>query len=181
MPGNAFIKFTRQDGGLCEGESLQESHPAKSGWLEIGDWSWDIEAETNFTKGTGAAVGKATPGTLSFSHSYDKSSPLIMQNIVRGTHFKTMQIDMLKQTGDMAGKPQVYFQLIASAVFVTKVSSKSGEDGAISQDVDVVFKEINLGYKRQTNKGTLDTSKPFGWNIAEMNFNVSSDVKLLIS
>ena len=181
MPGNAFIKFTRTDGGTCDGESLQESHPAKSGWLEITDWSWDIEAETNFTKGTGAAVGKATPGTLSFTHAYDKSSPLILQNIVRGTHFKTLQIDMLKQTGDSSGKPQVYFQLIASSVFITKVSSKGGEDGAITQDVDCVFKEVNLGYKRQNNNGTLATSVPFGWNIAEMNFNVSSAVKLQIS
>jgi type VI secretion system secreted protein Hcp len=181
MPGNAFIRFTRNDGGMCEGESLQETHPAKQGWLEITDWSWDIEADTNFTKGTGAAVGRATPGTLSFTHAYDKSSPLILQNIVRGTHFKTMQIDMLKQTGDPNGKPQVYFQLVAASVFITKVSSKGGEDGGVTQDVECVFKEVNLGYKRQTNKGTLDPNKGFGWNIAEMNFNVSGAVKLQIS
>jgi type VI protein secretion system component Hcp len=92
-----------------------------------------------------------------------------------------MQINMLKQTGDMAGKPQVYFELLAAAVFITKVSSKGGEDGGITQDVECVFKEIQLGYKRQTNKGTLDPNKPFGWNVAEMNFNVSGDVKLSIS
>jgi len=181
MPGNAFIRFTTNEGKTVDGESLQATHQAKQGWLEITDWSWDIEAETNFTKGTGAAVGKATPGTLSFTHSYDKSSPLILQYIVRGTHFKKMQINMLKQTGEASGKPQVYFELMAGSVFITKVSSKSGEDGAVTQDVDCVFKEIQLGYKRQTNKGTLDPNKPFGWNIAEMNFAVSGDVKLSIS
>jgi type VI secretion system secreted protein Hcp len=166
---------------VIAGESLQETHPASKGWLEISDWSWDIEAETNFTKGTGASVGRATPGTLSITHTYDKSSPLIMQNIVRGTHFKKVIINMCKQTGDMNGKPQVYFELIAGAVFVTKVSSKGGEDGGITQDVEFVFKEISLGYKRQTNKGTLEANKPFGWNIAEMNFKTTADVKLTIS
>jgi len=181
MPGNAFIKFMNGGVPACAGESLQSTHPAEQGWLEITDWSWDIESDTNFTKGTGAAVGRATPGTFSFTHAYDKSSPLLLKNIVRGTHFPSMQLDMLKQTGDSRGKPQVYFQLLASGVFVTKVSSKGSEDGSITQDVELVFKEVNLGYFRQSNLGTLDSSKgpsPFGWNIAEMNFNVSKAVKL---
>jgi type VI secretion system secreted protein Hcp len=180
MPGNAFIKFTNQDGATVAGESLQETHKASDGWLEISDWSWDIEADTNFTKGTGASVGVAKPGTLSFTHSYDKSSPVIMQNIVCGTHFKTMHINMLKQVGRKDAQPVVYLVVSASSVFVTKVSSKGSEDGTITQDVDVVFKEVNVGYKRQTNQGPLDSDvKEFGWNIAEMTFQVGKDIEKL--
>jgi type VI secretion system secreted protein Hcp len=47
----------------------------KDGWIEIGDWTLDVEAEASHLKGTGAAVGKPTSGVLSFSHFYDKSSP----------------------------------------------------------------------------------------------------------
>nr|WP_316643683.1 type VI secretion system tube protein Hcp [uncultured Roseateles sp.] len=165
MPGNAFIKFTA-DSGTIPGESLQKGHTGKDGWIEIGDWSWDIEAETSFLKGTGAAVGKPTPGTMSFSHYYDKSSPVIMKMIVQGTHFKTAQIDMCKQTG--SGTPEIYFQMVAAEVFITKVSSKGGEDGAVNQDVEMVFKSVKFGYKRQTNDGKLGATVEFAWNIAEM-------------
>ena len=67
MPGNSFIKFS----DIAKGESFQEGHHGDQGWIEIGDWSWDIEAETSFLKGGGSSVGKPTPGNLSISHFFD--------------------------------------------------------------------------------------------------------------
>lgn len=177
MPGNAFIQFTGTNGDPIVGESLQTGHEGKNGWIEVGEWSWDVEAETNFLKGTGSAVGKPTSGVLSFSHYYDKSSPTLMQYIVRGTHFKSITLDMLKQTGK--DQPELFFQLMAKDVFITKVSSKGGEDGAVTQDVECVFKQVALAYKQQNNDGTLATAKPFNWNIAEMT-NATPDLKLTI-
>jgi len=169
MPGNSFIKFD----GVTEGESFQSNRDGKKGWIEIGDWSWDIEAETSFTKGGGAAVGKPTPGTLSFSHFFDLSSPVIMDKIVSGRHFAEVVIDMLKQTGDKGGLPAQYFQIKMKEVFITKVSSKGGEDGSVNQDVEMVFKEVAVGYKPQKNDGTLEAPTDFNWNIARMNLATS--------
>jgi len=166
MPGNAFIQFLKEDGGSAPGESQQIGHLGAGGWIEIGDWSWDVEAEASHLKGTGAAVGKPTSGVLSFSHFYDKSSPVLMQFIVKGTHFKYARLDMLKQTGKE--QPEVFLQFGFRHVFITKVSSKGGEDGAVSQDVEFVFKEVALAYKRQDNKGVLKAPVFFKWNIAEM-------------
>lgn len=170
MPGNAFIKFKKAGSGLdatIAGESLQVTHPAIKGWCEISDWSLDIEAETNFLKGTGASVGVATPSVVSFTHSFDKSSPAIMRNIIMGTSFDTVVIHMLKATGQTNGQPEVYFGAKFTNAFVTKVSSKGGEDGAVTQDIEFVFKSVALGYKRQDNNGKLiDAILPFGWNIA---------------
>lgn len=179
MPGNAFIRFQTQDDKYAPGESLQEGHAGKDGWVEIGDWSWDVEADTSFTKGTGASVGKPTPGTLSISHYYDKSSPVLMQYILMGTHFKAVRIDMLKQTGDAKGKPEIYFQLNAMDVFITKVSSKGGEDGLVAQDIEMVFKAVSMGYKKQFNNGKLDSNIiDFGWHIGMMNDNVPAPIKV---
>lgn len=164
MPGNAFIKFA----GVTPGESTHDTHPGSAGWIEIGDWSWDIEAETSFLKGSGAAVGKPTPGTLSISHYYDRASPVIMQKIVMGTHFADVWIVMLKQTGDDSGKGQVYFGIHMKNAFVTKVSNKGGEDGSVNQDVEMVCKEIEVGYKPQKQNGELDTQIDFSWDIAGM-------------
>jgi len=166
MPGNAFIMF--KGDAPVKGESQQIDHEGDKGWIEIGDWSWDVEAEASHLKGTGASVGKPNPGAISFSHFYDKSSPALMQYIVKGTHFKTATIHMLKQTGQE--QPQLFFELVASSVFITKVSSKGGEDGAVNQDVECVFKQVAIGYKQQGNDGKFvkDGFRKFTWNIATM-------------
>ena len=167
MPGNAFIRFKE----IPKGESTHESHPGDpAGWIEISDWSWDIESDTSFLKGSGASVGKPQPGSLSFSHYYDLSSPHIMSKIVQGTNFTEAHIVMLKQTGDPSGKGEVYFGMTMRECFITKVSSKGGEDGAVSQDVEMVFKTVSIGYKRQKSEdGKLDqVPSDFVWDIGKM-------------
>lgn len=165
MPGNSFINFGKSD--VPQGESLQKGHHGDDGWIEIGDWSWDIESEHSVAKGTGAAVGKAAPGTLSISHYFDTSSPTILAKIVAGRHFGVITIEMLKQTGADKG-PQTYFQVKVTEAFVTKVSTKAGEDGSINQDVEFVFKEIHIGYKPQKNNGELETALGFDWSVKDM-------------
>jgi type VI secretion system secreted protein Hcp len=165
MPGNAFIKFKE----VTKGESQQDSHQGSKGWIEIGDWSWDIESETSFLKGAGASVGKPQPGSMSISHYYDLASPVIMSKIVQGTHFEEVHIVMLKQTGSESGKGEVYYGMTMRNVFITKVSTKGGEDGSVNQDVEFVFKDVAIGYKPQDGaKGGLGTQVNFIWDISKM-------------
>jgi type VI secretion system secreted protein Hcp len=165
MPGNAFIRFE----GIDKGESTHSSHNGENGWIEISDWSWDIEADTSFLKGAGASVGKPQPGSLSFSHYYDKSSPEIMRKIVQGKHFTKVTILMLKQTGAVDGQGEPYFGIRMEEAFITKVSSKGAEDGSVTQDVEMVFKVIAVAYSPQKLKGGgLDTPRHFEWDISKM-------------
>jgi type VI secretion system Hcp family effector len=165
MPGNSFIKFE----GVPTGESTHTTNNGAKGWIEISDWSWDIEADTSFLKGAGASVGKPQPGTLSFSHYYDKASPVIMQKIVQGKHFPKVYIVMLKQTGAEDGQGEPYFAITMDEAFITKVSSKGAEDGSVTQDVEMVFKVVAVSYKPQDLKGgTLAAPVNFGWDIGKM-------------
>jgi type VI secretion system secreted protein Hcp len=164
MPGNAFVNFID-----VKGESTHKSHPGGEGWIEISDWSWDIEADTSFLKGAGASIGKPQPGTMSFSHYYDKASPVIMLKIVQGKHFPKVAIVMLKQTGASDGQGEPYFGIRMREVFITKVSSKGAEDGSVTQDVEMVFKSITVGYSPQKEAGgELDTMVSFDWDIGKM-------------
>jgi type VI secretion system secreted protein Hcp len=170
MPGNSFILFGKAD--VPEGESPQAARKGSDGWIEISDWSWDIEADHSNLKGTGAAVGKPNPGTLSITHPYDTSSTAIMKKIVEGKHFPKVYIDMLKQTGE--DKPEQFFQICMTEVYITKVSTKGSEDGAVTQDVEMVFKEVAVGYKAQNNKGKLESAPlEFEWSIAKMTASTS--------
>ena len=166
MPGNIFINFGKSD--VPDGESLQKTHPGSDGWIEIQDWSFDIEAEHSATKGTGAAVGKATPGTLMITHYWDTSSTAILAKMVAGRHFPLITIEMAKATGSDMKKPQqTFFQVKATDCFVTKVATKGGEDGTLTQDVEFVFKEIYVGYKPQGNTGALEPTRNFHWSVKD--------------
>ena len=165
MPGNSFINFGKTD--VPKGESMQKGHHGDEGWIEISDWGWDIEAEHSVTKGTGAAVGKAAPGVLNITHYFDTSSTAILAKIVAGKHFPTITIEMLKSTGADSG-PQTYFQVKVTDAFVTKVSTKGAEDGALNQDVEFVFKEVFVGYKPQDNAGRLGAALAFDWSVKDM-------------
>ena len=62
MAVNAFITFFDK----ADGESTQKG---KKNWVEIQAWDWEIEAETSWTKGGGASVGKPNPGKMSWEHT----------------------------------------------------------------------------------------------------------------
>ena len=174
MPGNAFINFGPD---VPTGESMQKGHDGKDGWIEISDWNWDIEADHSAWKGTGASVGKATPGNLSITHYFDISSPTILGKMVSGRHFDLITIDMCKTTGNGL---QVYFQVQVTNAYVTKVSTKGGEDGGLNQDVEFVFKEIYLGYKPQTNQGGLDSAIPFEWSVKTQKLQLDGDTTVKV-
>jgi len=157
MAINAFISFFDK----ADGESLQKG---KEKWVEIQGWSWEVEAETSWTKGGGASVGKPSPGRLSFQHKYDTASPVILGYICTGKAFPKLELQMMKTTGK--GTPETYFTMTMEGAFITKVSNSGSEDGQITQQVELVFKTVKIDYKPQDNKsGKLGASKIFNWDI----------------
>lgn len=162
--GVSFIRFFK-NGAPIPGESFHKSYPSKDGWIEIGDFSWDVESEHKHT-GTGLAVGRAKPGNFTFTHNFDRSSPALLQNMIRGTHFDLIELDMCKVTGDET--PKCYFRLSGVYFFVTKVSSKGDDGGQITQDVEGTLKQIQIDYGRQQPNGQIkDAGVPFIYNFAE--------------
>lgn len=179
MPGNAFIHFGKD--AIKRGESTHKTHNGDVGWIEISDWSWDIEADTSYLKGAGASVGKPQPGTMSFSHYFDTASSAIMSKIVQGKHFAEVHVVMLKQTGDPDGMGEPYFGIRAEEAFITKVSTKGGEDGSVTQDIEMVFKKVAVGYRPQKLEGgDLDTQTNFIWDIGQMKTEGVTDMNLAV-
>jgi type VI secretion system secreted protein Hcp len=92
---------------------------------------------------------------------------VVLAKMVKGTHFKSCTLVMCKLTGK-ANKPEPYFWIVMTDVFTTKVANKGGEDGAVAQDVELVFKEIEINYCQQDNDGKLLTPIPFALNVGTM-------------
>jgi type VI secretion system secreted protein Hcp len=155
MALNALIKIAKADG-----ECTQAGYEA---WIEIQGWDWEVEAETSWTKGGGASVGKPNPGKLNFEHYWDKSSAVILGYICTGSAFSDVQLIMRKGTGTAA--PKVFFKADLKDAFITKVTQTATEEGNLVQKVEMVFKKIEIQYSQQTNKGVLVPSTHFEWDI----------------
>ena len=138
------------------------------GWIEIQGWDWEVEAETSWTKGGGASVGKPNPGKMNWEHYYDKSSPTILKFICSGAMFDKMTLKMFKSTGSQTqtGSGNNFFTMEMEGVFITKVANNATDDGNVLQKVEMVFKTVAIKYKPQDNtKGTLGAEVPYSWDI----------------
>jgi type VI secretion system secreted protein Hcp len=156
MAVNAFMNL-----GKAKGESIQGEF---KDWIEIQGWDWEIEAETSWTKGGGASVGKPNPGKMNWEHYFDKSSSVIMGYICSGKAFPEVVLKMCKTTGK--AKPEVYFTMTMKGAFITKVSNSGTEEGNVAQKVEMVFKTVKIEYKPQDNiNGSLLAPTTYEWDI----------------
>jgi len=157
MAVNAFISFFDK----ADGESIQKG---KEKWIEIQRWDWEIDAETSWTKGGGASVGKPNPGKMSWEHYFDTSSTVIMGYICTGKAFPKAELQMMKSAG--SGIPQPYFTMTMEGAFITKIQNAGTEEGNVMQRVEMVFKTVKIEYRPQDNKtGKLGAVKTYTWDI----------------
>ena len=123
MAVNAFVSFFDK----ADGESIQKG---KEKWIEIQGWDWEVEAESSWTKGGGASVGKPNPGKLNFEHYFDTvvdrdpGLHLHRQGVPEGA-----SCEMMKTTGK--GSPETYFTMTMEGAFITKVSNSGTEEGNV--------------------------------------------------
>jgi type VI secretion system Hcp family effector len=155
MAVNAFISFFDK----ADGESVQKG---KEKWIEIRGWDWEVEAESSWTKGGGASVGKPNPGAISFEHRFDTASTVILGFICSGKAFPKVELQMTKATG---ARVETYFTMTMEGAFITKVSNSGTEEGDVSQRVEMIFKTVKIEYKPRDASGALGAAKTYNWDI----------------
>ena len=168
-----FLKLEK-NGGPIEGESTDSTHAKQ---IDVSDFSWEVDAESSFLRGTGAAVGKPVPGKIAFTKTLDKASSEIMKSELTGTSFDKATIEFTKtvNTGS-SPKPFVYLKIELGSVFVTKyaIANAAGNDERPEEDVEVVFKTYKQTYTPMKADGTADKPVILEWNFSTMTGNVGS-------
>jgi len=156
MAVNAFLRLEG-----VSGESTQRGHER---WMELQGWDWEVEAESSWTKGGGASVGKPRPGALTWTHHFDLSSIALLGRIATGGSFATAELHVAKTTGKAV--PETYLAATMQSAYVTKVATSATEEGTITQLVSMVFKHIAIDYRVQDDKaGGLGAPATFAWDI----------------
>lgn len=154
MASDFHIKFDGVDG--------EATHKDHKGEIEVLSWSWGVSQNSGSLSGGGSGKGKANPGDFSFTHIYDKASPVLAKQCVSGKHFKDAKL-----TARKAGEGQKDFLVITmKEVFISSVSPGGSQGGDLMEQVSCSYKDIEFAYKAQDDKGGLGGEVKFGWNVA---------------
>ena len=151
MAVNAFLSFFDK----VDGESIQKG---KEKWIEIQGWDWEVEAETSWTKGGGASVGKPNPGKMTVEHYFDTASTVILGFICTGKAFPKAEIQMMKTTGK--GSPETYLTITMEGVFLTKVSQSGTEEGNVRAEARIRLQDRQDRIQAAKHQGRLARCRP---------------------
>ena len=100
-------------------------------------FAWEVTADSSWTKGGGASVGKPNPGKLRIQKPIDGSSISELVNIVAGQSFQTAVLTVTSGKGNSASTT-VYEM---TKLVVTGVS-QSAADGLTTEELGLVFKTV---------------------------------------
>lgn len=100
-------------------------------------FAWEVTAESSWTKGGGASVGKPNPGKLRVQKPIDSSSIDELRNIVAGSSFPTAVLTITSGKGSSAST-MVYEM---TELFVTGVA-QSAADGLTTEELSMVFRTV---------------------------------------
>jgi type VI secretion system secreted protein Hcp len=106
--------------------------------IPVSAYSWSVTAESSWTGGGGASVGKPNPGAIRFTRQIDASTFADLRKVITGTAFPSA-VFTVKFRAD-GGVATIVYEL--DGVFVTEVTQGAAVDGPVSEDLSVVFKKV---------------------------------------
>ena len=149
-----YIKF---DG--VDGESVSKDH---KGEIEVLSWSWGLSSSAQHASGGGRGAVRGTPEQFTFTHLYDKASPVLASLAAAGRHVKQAWLSARR-----AGEGQKDFlKVTMSDVVITGVHQLADSD-VINETVTASAGHITFEYRQTTAKGSLGSPVAFDWDIVK--------------
>jgi len=146
--------YLKLDG--VKGEAVQKDHKEE---IQIFNWSWGVH-NASCTVGSGSAVGKGTPGSVSLSKLYDSSSPTLAKYCANGKHFDKATLSMAK-----SGEGQQNFLTVTlKEVYISDVNTNASQGGDVHESVSISYGDIEFAYKPQKADGSMGGEIKFGWD-----------------
>src|SRR5262245_1554634 len=93
MAVDMFVKFDPE----IKGSATQKDH---QGWIEVLSFSWGEAVQSAGGVGGGGREGKVVMQDFAFTTRTTKASPMFMIHCATGEHFKSVQFDRLRGSGE---------------------------------------------------------------------------------
>jgi type VI secretion system secreted protein Hcp len=114
------------------------------GWIRVAALTWEVEAESSWTKGGGASVGKPNPGKISLKLASGPWSTAFLRAITTGT--------TLDKPGGLifldhrAADGRLLVRLKMDGLYVTQYMIASASQELPQDQLKGVFKTVRLEY-----------------------------------
>lgn len=154
MAVNAHMKIQ----GI-KGESKDTKHKDE---IDVLSWSWGMAQMGTGHMGGGNAAGKVDVHDLTFTKYVDKSSADLMLHCANGKHIGEATLSLKKAGED----PLEYMKIKMTDILVTSVSTGGHQgDAQQTENISFNFREVEVDYTEQDNKGKGSGNSHFGWKI----------------
>lgn len=141
MADQMFLKFVGSTAaGAILGDSTDPQHPNE---IAVLSYSLGIDADSSWTKGGGASVGKPNPGKLNFEHYFDRSIPAMVKYIATGSAAPSATLTVRSDPkGNKAGFE--YAKYTFEDFFFTSVGQVLNGEGRPVSAVSGVYKSLKI-------------------------------------
>jgi type VI secretion system secreted protein Hcp len=139
-----------------KGESMVDRYKDQ---IDVLSWAWGVTNSASITGG-GGGVGKPQFQDFSFTHRYDKASPLLMLACASGKHIRKAVLHELK-TG---ATPVEFLTLTFEELLIT--AAQPHDDGTGPQEtITLTAAKVHASYRAQKADGSLDAAITVGWDV----------------
>lgn len=141
MADEMFLKFVGNPAaGEIPGDSTDPQHPNE---IVVLSYSLGVSADSSWTNGGGASVGKPNPGKLNFEHYYDVSVPAMVKYITTGVAAPSATLTVrTDRNGGKAGFE--YAKYTFADVFFTSVGQALNGAGRVVSAVSGVYRSVKV-------------------------------------
>jgi type VI secretion system secreted protein Hcp len=101
---------------------------------------------------------------MSFSKNLDKTSPVLLQHLLIGTHFKKIVLTLRKVTG-ATQLPYLVFTMEDALLSSYSTGAGMGGDDQIIENLSINFGRIKMEYTLQDSKGNAAGKTTASWDI----------------
>ena len=145
-----------------EGESHLEGF---EGYIDIDSYSLDFHQSGSFHRGGGGGGGGVAVGDLMLTKKLDKSSADLMRKVCLGQHYGSVNLQVLKNTGEGLVK---YYDITLTDAIVSSYNVGGSADGAdaIKESFSLNFRQIATEYHWQSEDGALNHGGSMEFNVA---------------
>lgn len=144
---------------LVPGVAGDATAKGREGWIRVSSLQWEVEADTNYTSGSGAAIGKPRPGNLRLTLPTGTWSQHFARMITQGKALPKVTIDAIASDG------RPLYRATVDGMLVTQFGIASLPATPLPQDtLDFVYQILKIEYYATAADGKLITTY-FEWNV----------------
>ena len=155
MASRHYIKF---DG--VEGESTSKDH---KGEIEVLSWAWGLSAGASGS-GSGASTSRPKAGDFTFTHLYDKASPVLAKAVATGKAIKHVLMSSRKAGSSQKDVLKDFLKVSMKDVVVMSVEQVADEATGITETVTLSSRTVSFEYRPATTTGSLGDPVTFDWD-----------------